>query len=205
MRSARTKHTRHSNRISSPSSKCFPTARPAAGKGFLLCMGSLVSLDMLHTPNIRGQCKSICRIEEADGASFLSTDLKRLLQYLHGRVLGFCCRISPFSSAVLDGGDASIDWSGSMAQNRVSRGLGYREGGAQWRKPLRAHRRVGERRGEGGEGGRGKGEKARGDSSQILPVPCERRSLRGAAGDRWVAESRCKSHARSDSWQAALD
>lgn len=38
-----------------------------------------------------------------------STDLKRLLQYLHGRVLGFWCRVSPFSSAVLDGAGASID------------------------------------------------------------------------------------------------
>jgi hypothetical protein len=44
------------------------------------------------------------------------TDLKRLLQYLHGSALGFCCRISPFSSAWLDGGDASIDWSGNIAQ-----------------------------------------------------------------------------------------
>ena len=67
----KTKHTGHNNKIiSSPSSKCFPTARPAACKGLLLCMGSLMSLDMLHTPNMRGQCKPICKIEEADGASF---------------------------------------------------------------------------------------------------------------------------------------
>ena len=43
------------------------------------------------------------------------TDLKRLLQYLHGSAFGFCCRVSPFSSAWLDGGDASIDWSGNIA------------------------------------------------------------------------------------------
>jgi hypothetical protein len=42
-------------------------------------------------------------------------DLNRLLQYLHGRVLGFCCRCSPFSSAVLDGAGASIDCRGIMA------------------------------------------------------------------------------------------
>jgi len=45
----------------------------------------------------------------------LGADLNRLLQYLHGRVLGFCCRVSPFSSAVPDGGGASIDCRGSMA------------------------------------------------------------------------------------------
>jgi hypothetical protein len=83
-------------------------------------MGSLMSLDMLHTPNIREQCKPIYSIEEADGAVPypVDTDLKRLLQYLHGSALGFCCRISPFSSAALDGGEASIDCSGNIARKR---------------------------------------------------------------------------------------
>lgn len=43
-------------------------------------------------------------------------DLNRLLQYLHGRVFGFCCRCSPFSSAVLGGGAVSMDWRGSMGE-----------------------------------------------------------------------------------------
>jgi len=43
------------------------------------------------------------------GGGFLLTDLNRLLQYLHGRVLGFWFRVSPFSSAVLVGAGASID------------------------------------------------------------------------------------------------
>jgi hypothetical protein len=83
-------------------------------------MGSLMSLDMLHTPNIRKQCKPIYSIEETDGVvpHPMDTDLKRLLQYLHGSALGFCCRVSPFSSAALDGGDASIDCSGNIAQNK---------------------------------------------------------------------------------------
>ena len=49
---------------------------------------------------------------------WVGTDLKRLLQYLHGSVLGFWCRVSPFSSALLDGGDASIDCSGSIAHEK---------------------------------------------------------------------------------------
>lgn len=57
------------------------------------------------------------------------TDLKRLLQYLHGRALGFCCRASPFCSAVLEGAGPSIDWIGSMAWPvRFLGGLGYRNG-----------------------------------------------------------------------------
>jgi hypothetical protein len=80
-------------------------------------------LNMLHTPNMRGQCKSIYKIEQADGLfPWRGTDLKRLLQYLHGSALGFWCRVSPFSSAGLDGGDASIDWSGNIAQKKGSSG-----------------------------------------------------------------------------------
>ena len=93
-------------------------------------MGSLMSLDMLHTPNMRGQCKPIYKIEQTDGLfPWRGTDLKRLLQYLHGNALGFWCRVSPFSSAGLDGGDASIDWSGNIAQKKGLLGqLGYRNG-----------------------------------------------------------------------------
>jgi len=45
---------------SSPSSKSFPTSIPLARKGLFLGMSSLVSLNMLHTPNMKPQCKLIC-------------------------------------------------------------------------------------------------------------------------------------------------
>lgn len=54
---------------SSPSTKCFPTTGPGTGKRLFLCMSPLVPLDMLHTPNIKVQCKSICRGGEDDGAN----------------------------------------------------------------------------------------------------------------------------------------
>lgn len=40
--------------------------------------------------------------------------LKRLLQYLHGRVFGFCCRISPWSSGGLGPPASSMDCIGIM-------------------------------------------------------------------------------------------
>ena len=53
----------------------------------------------------------------------LVSHLKRLLQYLHGKVFGFCWRISPFSSAVPMAADASIDCRGIMADgSATSRG-----------------------------------------------------------------------------------
>lgn len=52
------------NKSRSPSPKRLSATRPAAGKGLFLGMGSLMSLDMLHTPNMKGQCKPIYRIEE---------------------------------------------------------------------------------------------------------------------------------------------
>ncbi|KAK4162859.1 hypothetical protein QBC43DRAFT_320602 [Cladorrhinum sp. PSN259] len=39
----------------SPPSKGFPTAIPVAGKGLFLGMGSLMSLDMFHAPNMTRQ------------------------------------------------------------------------------------------------------------------------------------------------------
>lgn len=93
------------NRANSPSTKRLPAPRPAAGKGLFLCVSSLVSLDMLHTPDIREQCKPMYQTERCGG---FATYLKRLLQYLHGSALGFCWRVSPFSST-MDGGDASMD------------------------------------------------------------------------------------------------
>ena len=99
--------------VHSPAPKRLSTTSPAARKGLFLGMGSLVPLDVLHTPNMREQCKLICT--RGDGRSFALADLNRLLQYLHGRVLGFCCRLSAASSAVIDGAGASIDCSGSMA------------------------------------------------------------------------------------------
>lgn len=55
-------------------------------------------LYVFHTPNMEAQCKLICN--SGGRRKVLFAHLKRLLQYLHGRVLGFCCRVSPFSSAV---------------------------------------------------------------------------------------------------------
>ncbi len=100
----------------SPSPKRLSTTRPATGEGLFLGVCSLMSLDMLHPPNMRGQCKPIYRkgrgLEgrgESLGYRMLDTDLKRLLQYLQGSVFGFWSRTSPFSSTWLDGGDASMD------------------------------------------------------------------------------------------------
>lgn len=45
--------------------------------------------------------------------------LKRLLQYLHGRVLGFCCRPSPFSSAIPVKAGASMVCTDCIAREMV--------------------------------------------------------------------------------------
>lgn len=85
----------------------------------------------------------------------LCADLNRLLQYLHGRVFGFCCRCSPFSSAVLGGGAVSIDWRGSMGEKAFQvAGLGGMLGYRDAQGGLGEGREEGRRRsGEGGRGG----------------------------------------------------
>ncbi len=99
---------------SSPSSKSFPTASPATGKWLLFGMCSLMPLDMLHTPKMKYQCKLICDRGEAERAH-----LNRLLQYLHCSVFGFCCRPSPFSSAVPEAAGPSMDCMGSIMTGPV--------------------------------------------------------------------------------------
>jgi hypothetical protein len=137
----------------SPPSKRLPATSPATSKWLFLGVCSLMSLNMFHTPNMRGQCKPIYKIEEMDGGCALRTDLNRLLQYLHGSALGFCCRVSPFSSCARDGGDASIDWSGSMAcTGKLPGAIGVSEwrayNTARWRRSHLAPV------GEWGKGGR---------------------------------------------------
>jgi hypothetical protein len=169
------------NRSRSPSAERLPTTRPATGEGLFLGMGSLMPLNMLHTPNMKGQCKPIYKIEQADGLfPWRGTDLKRLLQYLHGSALGFWCRVSPFSSAGLDGGDASIDWSGNIAQKRGllgNWGIGTEtvHGQMAEEKAPRVPSRVGER----GSGGRGGGGDRRPNTAKHgnCGVP--------SAGDKW--------------------
>ena len=59
--------------LSSPSSKSFPTASPGTRKGLFLCMGSLMPLDVLHTPKMKPQSKLICDTrEEAERCSNLT-------------------------------------------------------------------------------------------------------------------------------------
>lgn len=130
---------------------------------------------------------------------WVGTDLKRLLQYLHGSVLGFWCRVSPFSSALLDGGDASIDCSGSIAHEKKrvcwggqdSWGIGTHGGGTVTVQDTGQRRRshlapLGEwGKGEGGGVGGGR------TGSQILRNTVLRGGVGGRQNGRIKAQNPC--------------
>lgn len=72
----------------SPPTKGLAAAGPTAGEGLFLGMCTLMPLYVLHPP---GSSIGLAKRKDArEGVHGNGACLKRLLQYLQGRVLGFC-------------------------------------------------------------------------------------------------------------------
>ena len=82
----------------SPSAKRLATTVPETGEGLFLGVSSLVSLNVLNAP-VRRSVRSERASDQASKQGQDDTDLKRLLQYLQGSVLGLGWRISPEADA----------------------------------------------------------------------------------------------------------
>lgn len=86
-----------------PSSEAFPTSIPSTGKRLFFGVCSLMSLHMLNSSNSKIQLGKP-RSAESYMIIMNRSHLNHLLQYLQGKVLGFCCLTSPFASVFPDGG-----------------------------------------------------------------------------------------------------